>query len=438
MSGPRDVCVIGAGVSGLCAIKALVARGLSVDAFEKGSQLGGMWRYENDNGASSAYRSLHIDTSRRSLGFPDHPVPEGLPDFLSHAQVLQWLEAYAERFDLARHIAFRTAVHRVAPRDDGTWSVTLADGSVRTYRHVVVANGHLWSPRMAPFPGRFEGEQSHSHHYRTPAPFEGKDVLIVGIGNSAVDIAVDLCRHARHTTISTRRGAWVMPKYLFGVPTDRVSGFIARHTRLPTPWVRAIVGRLGRLALGDQTRFGLPEPAHPIWREHACLSGELLPAIGHGWIDVKPDVSALEGQEVLFADGSRRRYDAIIHATGYRTEFPFLDRAVFDARDHDVPLYRRIVAPDRPGLHFIGLVQPIGPTIPLVEIQSRWLAALIDGALRLPDRSWMQAEIDAHRRAQARYLDSPRYTLEVDFRAYSAQLKADLAKAAAPRVRQAA
>ena len=229
---PR-VCIIGAGSSGVAAGKALAEHGVSFEIFEKGSGLGGMWRYENDSGQSSAYRSLHIDTSKKSLGYSDFPVPAGMPDYLSHAQMLAYLEAYAEHFDVRQHVHFRTEVARVTPEDQGGFAVTLRDGEARPYEAVLVANGHLWSPRMARFPGTFRGTVLHSHHYRTATPFEGERVLVIGIGNSAVDIAVDLSRHARRVVLSTRRGAWVMPKYILGVPTDRWSSFLNRRLRLP-------------------------------------------------------------------------------------------------------------------------------------------------------------------------------------------------------------
>jgi dimethylaniline monooxygenase (N-oxide forming) len=420
------ICIIGGGSSGVTTGKALLERGVPFEILEKGSQLGGMWRYQNDSGTSSAYRSLHIDTSRKSLGYSDFPIPSHLPDYLSHSQVLDYLTAYADHFKVTPQIRFGTSVARVAPDGDG-WSVELSSGQKRRYRAVVIANGHLSSPRQASFPGTFDGEQLHSHHYRTAAPFEGKRVLVVGIGNSGVDIAVDVCRHASKVVLSTRRGAWIMPKYILGIPTDRWSGFFMRKLKLPTPWARTLVHKLAYLTIGDQTRFGIPKPEHPIWREHACVSQDLLSCIGHGWISVKRNVRELRGSQVIFEDGSEEPFDTIIHATGYKTVFPFLEPSVFEVRDNDVKLYKRITPPDRPGLFFAGLVQPVGPTVPLVEVQGRWIAAVCAGAVKLPGREVMLAEIEEHqRKLRERYVDSPRYTLEVDFREHAGQLRADL------------
>lgn len=421
------VCIIGAGSSGVAAAKALKALQVPFDCYEIGSAIGGMWRYENDNGLSSAYRSLHIDTSRRNLGYPDHPIPDRYPDFLSHQEVLEWLESYAQRFGIGPQIQFNCRVTQVARRGDGAWQVTLADGRSLPYRAVIVANGHLWDPRWAEFPGHFSGEQIHAHDYRSAERFLGRRVLVVGIGNSAVDIAVDVCKSAARTHVSTRRSAWIMPKYIMGVPIDRWTAFFTRRLRLPTPVARTLVRWLAYPVLGDQSRVGIPKPAHPIWREHATLSQELVPYCGHGWIRMKPNVRELRGSTVLFDDGSEEPVDCIIQATGYRTRFPFLDPTLFQLGDGVAPLYRRMLPPELPGLCLLGLVQPVGPTIPLVEVQARWLACLLAGRMDLPSAPDMWAEVRAHERAvQRRYVGSARYALEVDARTHARQLTRDM------------
>jgi dimethylaniline monooxygenase (N-oxide forming) len=426
------VCIIGAGSSGVAAAKALKEKGVEFDCFEIGSNIGGMWRYENDNGMSSAYRSLHIDTSRVNLGYSDFPIPDHYPDFLSHFEVIEYLEAYADRFGVRPHITFSTKVEAVMPEHDKSWTVRLSTGEIRRYRAVIVANGHLWDPRTAEFPGTFEGDSVHSHHYRTADPYKGKNVLIVGIGNSAVDIAVDVCKGANKTFLSTRRSAWVMPKYIMGRPIDHWLAFFSRRLKLPTTWSRTIVKRIAYMVTGDQQRFGIPRPEHPIWREHTTLSQELIPYCGHGWINVKPNVKQLEGTFVSFEDGSREEVDAIIYATGYKTTFPFLSPEVFSVRDGEAALYRRMLAPGRPGLYMLGLIQPVGPTIPLVEVQAKWLASVLADDTALPARDRMEAEVRAHREEIARrYVGSARYTLEVDGRRYRKQLFGDISRGVA-------
>ena len=427
-----DIAIIGAGSSGVTVAKALKARGLAADIFEKGSNIGGMWRYENDNGLSSAYASLHIDTSRDNLGYADFPIPRHLPDFLSHRDFLKYLEDYADHFGLRERIHFRSEIAQIAPNADASWQIQLADGSTRTYRHVIVANGHLSDPRYPSFPGDFSGETIHSHHYRTASPYEGKSVLVVGLGNSAVDIAVDLARQARRVVISTRRSAWIRPKYLMGRPIDQWLGILTGRLRLPKPLALRIMARTIRLCMGDQTRFGLPKPAHPMWREHATLSQDLLPYMGHGWISAKPNIRELDGDAVVFEDGSREAFDAIVYATGYKITFPFLEPAVFDPAADSGRLYRRMIALRHPGLLFAGLVQPVGPTIPLVEVQGEWLAAALSGAMRLPNAEVRAREVESHRAYQRRtYVSADRYLLEVDFKIYAEQMREDIRRGAA-------
>ena len=164
-----------------------------------------------------------------------------------------------------------------------------------------------------------------------------------------------------------------------------------------------------------------------MWREHATLSQELLPYIGHGWITIKPNIASLDGDGVLFENGMREHFDAIIYATGYKPTFPFLDPQLFCIRSRPVLLYRRIVSIEHPGLFFAGLVQPIGPTIPLVEVQARWIAAVLSSELQLPEPEMMRAEVQAHHSRQDRnYLNSERYILEVDYRNYSQALRRDM------------
>jgi dimethylaniline monooxygenase (N-oxide forming) len=433
-----DICIIGAGSSGIAVAKALHDKGLAFDICEKGSDIGGMWRYGNDNGLSCAYRSLHIDTSRDNLGYSDFPIAGDKPDFLSHRELLDYLESYADRFGARSRIRFNCEVTALE-KDRMGWRVTTrqnGEHDTRYYGAVIVANGHLWDPRWPSFPGSFTGTAIHSSQYRTAQPFEDKKVLVVGIGNSAVDIAVDLCKRAGHVALSTRTGAWIMPKYLMGIPVDRWSAFFARKLKLPTLVTRRIMARLIYFAVGDQTRFGVPKPAHPMWREHATLSQELLPYIGHGWISVRPNIETLDGDAVVFAGGQREAFDAIIYATGYKTSFPFLAPEIFAVPEAGgmVDLYRRITPPNQPGLFFAGLVQPIGPTIPLVEVQARWIAAVLSGKVALPSLADMAIEVRSFHQARLRtWLNSARYTLEVDFKDYAGELNGDITNAARGR-----
>ncbi len=161
------VCIIGAGSSGMVAAKVLQERGIAFDCFEKGSDIGGNWRYGNDNGLSAAYQSLTINTSKKRMAYSDFPMPADYPDFAHHSQILTYFENYVDHFHLREAIAFNTSVTEVCPAGTNRWAVTLDNGETRYYRAVLVASGHHWFPRWPDFPGEFKGTIIHAHDYRT-------------------------------------------------------------------------------------------------------------------------------------------------------------------------------------------------------------------------------------------------------------------------------
>jgi cation diffusion facilitator CzcD-associated flavoprotein CzcO len=434
----EGVCVVGAGSSGLTACQVLQARGIAFDCFEKGSMVGGNWRYENDNGTSSAYRSLHINSSRKLMSFRAFPMPAEYPDYPSHEQVAAYFDAYVERFGLAERITFNTEVVSAEPVE-GEWEVTVEGpgGERRSerYRAVLVCNGHHWKPRRPepPFPGAedFAGEQLHAHFYREPDVLVGKRVLVLGIGNSAVDIAVESSRIAEKTFLAMRRGAYVMPKYLNGKPIDEAAPPLA--SRLPLAVQRFFIGRMLKVAVGEMSDYGLPEPDHRLLEAHPTVSSELLPRLGHGDIAVKPNIERFAGgRTVRFADGSEEEIDLVIYCTGYEIAFPFLDERIFAARDNRLPLYRRVVDPDNPGLFFVGFIQPLGPIMPLAEAQAEWIADLLDRRASLPSTAEMRDEIvDYRRKTGKRFVASKRHTIEVDFHPYLREIRRERKRAVA-------
>ncbi|MDQ3726478.1 MAG: NAD(P)-binding domain-containing protein [Actinomycetota bacterium] len=435
----EKVCIVGAGSSGIVAAQVLDARGIAFDCFEKGSAVGGNWRYENDNGMSSAYRSLHINTSRRVMAFGSLPMPDHYPDYPDHFQMAAYFDEFVDHFGLREKIAFRTEVVRVEPAD-GAWAVTVKgeSGVERTerYRAVLVANGHHWDPRWPEpaFPGSdaFEGEQIHAHHYREPDVLRGKRVVVLGLGNSAVDIAVEASRIAEKTFLSVRRGAYVLPKYMNGKPIDEVSSPV--FSRLPLSLRRFFAMRGLEIAAGDMTTYGLPKPDHKLFEAHPTVSSELLPRLGHGDITVKPNIDRfLGGRKVGFVDGSSEEIDLVVYCTGYKITFPFFDPKVFAAPDNRLPLYRRVVSVERPGLYFIGFIQPLGPIMPLAEAQCEWVADLLSGRTALPPAGEMKREIAREeRKMRKRFVASKRHTVEVDFHPYLREIRRERKRALQP------
>ncbi len=396
------VCIIGAGSSGIATAQVLSARGIDFDCFEVGSHIGGNWRYLNDNGMSSAYRSLHINTSRQMMEYKTFPMPEDYPDYPSHWQIADYFDAYVDHFGFRDKITFRTEVVKVVPVDGGQggYDVTIrgrdahddpTGPETRRYRHVVVANGHHWDARWPEpsFPGaeNFPGEQIHVHHYKTPDLLEGKRVLVLGIGNSACDVAVESSRVAAQTTLAMRRGAHIIPKYFLGFPSDRLT--TSPLAKAPLKMQQLGMAALLRLTQGRVVDYGLPKPDHAVLHAHPTVSDDLLTRLGHGDITVRPNIDRFEGSKVFFAD------------------------------DNHIDLYRRVVDPEHPGLYFVGLVQPFGAIMPLAEAQSAWLADLVDGTAALPSYDEMRRQIRSYDDAlRRRYVTSKRHTIQVDFMSY--------------------
>jgi thioredoxin reductase len=425
------VCIIGAGSSGIASCQVLNAHGIPFDCFEQGSAVGGNWRYENDNGMSSAYRSLHINTSRDLMAYRTFPMPDSYPDYPNHFQIAAYFDAYVDRFGFRDKISFRTAVVAVEPVD-GEWEVTVEneDGKreARRYRAVMVANGHHWDPRWPEpaFPGsdEFEGEQMHVHHYREPEVLRGKRVLVLGIGNSATDIAVESSRIGDRTLLAMRRGAYVLPKYMNGKPTDESAS--AWLTRMPLPVQRFFLTRMVGITAGDMTAYGLPKPDHKLLEAHPTISAELLSRLGHGDIVVKPNIDRFSGgRAVRFADGSEEEVDLVIYCTGYKITFPFFAPELLTAPENRMPpLYRRVASVEHPGLYFIGLIQPLGAIMPIAEAQSEWVADLLSGRGSLPGEAEMREAVgETERRMQRRYVASKRHTIQVDFHPYLREIR---------------
>jgi hypothetical protein len=417
-------CIIGAGCSGFTMAKRLKDKGLPYDCFEMSDNIGGNWYYKNPNGTSSCYQSLHIDTSKWRLAFEDYPVPDDWPDFPHHAQLLQYFHDYVDHFGLRETITFNTAVTNVETLPGGRWKVTLSTGEAREYDAVAVANGHHWDARMPTYPGHFDGYQVHSHHYRDPFEpydFRGKNVMIVGAGNSAMDISSELSQRpiAKNLFISMRRGVWVLPKYMDGSPADKAA--------LP-PWLPSKLGRkLARAkikkTIGMMEDYGLPKPDHEPLDGHPSVSGEFLTRVGCGDIKPKPGIQSLDGDSVVFSDGTREQVDAIVWATGYNVTFPFLKQKELMPQENTFPLYKRMVKPGFETLFFLGLAQPLPTLVNFAEQQSKLVAAALTGEYAFPDAAEMDKVTEADEQLHlGHFYDSPRHRMQVDFGVYVADL----------------
>ncbi len=424
----RRVAVIGAGAAGLCAAKHLLAKGIDVVVYELGTCIGGLWVYENDNGLSGAYQSLHVNSENKVTAYKDFPFADSAPIYPDHVQMAQYLVDYAERFDLRRLIRFSSKVVAVERASGGGWEVTLANETHERFNAVVVASGHQGVPSHPPFAKDFTAEYLHSHSYRVPEPFKGKEVLVVGAGNSACDIASDICTVTASTTMAARSPVLLMPRMFLGMPTSRVLGKIEK------PWMPWAIRRrmrelIARIAHGRMEQWGFVTPktrTHPAG--HHLLIGHFI------WnrIKAKPGIKKITGDVVTFSDGSAKRFDTVIAATGYEVHLPFLGAEISPMKGRWLELYRQVVKPGVPGIYFVGFFNVSGGgNIRMMDDQCEWVAGLEAGNLVLPSLPAMNQAILKEREAITRlYPDSPRYALELDPRVYRASLAGEMRRAA--------
>ncbi len=423
----ENVCVIGAGGSGLAAIKNLKEHGFGVDCFERETGVGGGWNWRHDR--SPVYASTHLISSKPFTQYPDFPMPDSWPDYPHHSQVLSYLERYADHFDLRPHIWFGTEVVHVEPAPDGYWDVTTRGargGAERTARYaaLVVANGHNWSPKRPAYEGldEFRGQVIHSSAYKDSAQLRGKRVLVVGAGNTGCDIAVEAAQQAVRCWHSARRGYWYAPKYAFGKPSDQVNDVVLAM-RLPLRLRQWLFHRTMRMTVGDLTRFGLPKPDHRIYESHPVANSQLVYYLGHGAITPVPDVVRFHRGSVELTSGEHIEPDLVVLATGYLPRFEFLAPDVLSADADGRPrLFMHMFSRRYPTFAVAGLLQPDSGIFALVHWQTvafaRWLR-LRDVAPARASAFWRRASREPDRRwTDAKVKDSTRHWFEISHTRY--------------------
>jgi hypothetical protein len=426
MAQTRRIAVIGAGAAGLCSARHLLAQGVAVTIYEIGTRIGGLWVYENDNGLSPAYRSLHLNSEKRVTAYRDFEFPDQSTYYAHHTEVHAYLEAYADHHDLRRHIRFKSKVVALQPArgPGGGWRIRLEDGSEETFDDVVVATGHQGTPSHPPYAKKFTGEYLHSHAYRHPEPFRGKRVVVIGAGNSAVDIAADICTVTAGTTLSVRSPVLIMPRTLFGKPLSR---FLAKVEKPYVPWpVRRWVREfVVRMVSGPMEQWGFVTPKT---RTHPTSHPSLMAHFVWGRIKGKPSIADIEGTRIRFSDGTTDTYDTMIAATGYDVDVPFLPAEVRVLDGHRLNLYRRIAVPGCPNLYFVGFFNVSGGgNIRLMDFQAEWVSAIISGEVMLPDDAAMKADIALEHAEMSRlYPAGARYGLELDSRKYAMELAKEM------------
>lgn len=365
-SGRHRYCIVGAGPSGLAQARAFAARGVEFDVFERHRDVGGVWDLENPG--SPMYESAHLISSRTMSGFAGFPMPDSYPDYPRREQVLEYLRAFADAFDLRKHVRFGREVTRVEPR--GERALVTVDGELREYDGVVCASGVFWQPNLPTFPGEFSGTLRHTVSYRSARELAGKRVLIVGLGNSGADIACDAARHAAKAYVSVRRGYHFIPKHVLGKPADV---FAHEGPKLPKWLELRLFGLLQRVIIGDVTALGMPRPDHRILESHPLMNDQLLHHLRHGDVTLKADVERLAGDTVFFKDGSSVQVDEVLLATGYQMRVPYLDEAELEKSGGHVSHFLTVFSRRHESLFTLGYVELNGALYPHLDR----LAALV-------------------------------------------------------------
>ncbi|XP_039896094.1 flavin-containing monooxygenase 5-like isoform X1 [Simochromis diagramma] len=434
----RRVAVVGAGCSGLACIKICVDEGLEPVCFESSDDIGGMWNFREtpEPDRTSIYRSLVVNTSKEMMCFSDFPMPSDYPNFMHNSQLLQYFRLYAEHFDLLRYINFQTTVRSVLQRPDfslsGQWEVVTINKNGQEERHIfdaiLVCSGHYTHPTLplSDFQGHetFSGRCLHSWEYKDANAFTGKRVVVVGIGNSGGDIAVEISRSAEKTFLSTRQGAWVLGRMSTnGIPLDiavikRINNVLFQL--LP----KTLVNWAAERALNnkyDHILYGL-KPKHRLMERKLMINDDLPGRILQGAIVMKNNLEEFKDSRVVFEDGTvEENIDAVVFCTGYIAKFPFLPSTLSEGPYEEVTLYKRAFPPSLqpPTLAVMGLFQVKGPLMPTVEMQARWAVKVFLGQSRLPTKEKMLDVIESERRRNMQSYPCPRQAvLQVDYIPY--------------------
>jgi thioredoxin reductase len=391
------ICVIGAGPCGLTAVKNLLAVGFTeVVCYDESDSIAGTWAFDQHADRTSVYESTHIISSKSLSGFEDYPMPSTYPDFPSHQQMRTYFEDYAAHFGLLPFIRLRTRVEKASLRADRRWSirVTQPDGSAEgIFDHLIICSGHLREPSIPTYPGTFTGEALHSRSFKHAEPFRGKRVLVVGGGNSACDLAVDISRVAARTCISMRRGYHIAPKVMFGRPVDLLYARLRKRLWLPRSAIRILMAALLRLGIGPWEKYGLQTPKSRLFEMHPTLNTNILSALREGTVLPRVGIEKFDGRLIHFHDGVAEPFDTIIWATGFQISFPFLESSVVDwDSSRPPPLYLKMMHRQIANLFFIGLFQPIGCIWRLADHQAQIAALQIAGRLQRPSDVGARAE----------------------------------------------
>jgi thioredoxin reductase len=400
----QKVAVIGAGPAGLVTARYLKSEGFEPVLFEQGSRIGGQW--SADPGHSGVWPAMRTNTSHIMTSFSDLPHDAGSPTYPTNEAMGQYLERYAEMFDLTRRVRLKTPVRELR-RDANGWIVRTDVGEER-FEQVVVATGRYHKPAIPDVPGlqSFPGTAgvNHTFSYKRPEDYRGLRVLVGGCAISSVEIASDLASlGAKRVVLTNRKQRYVLPKLVNGVPLDHVA--FTRFSALSKEWfsMAAVGAGFKQFVLtvaGSPEQFGAPNPADDVFEAGITMSQFFLPLVAEGRIFIKPWIESVDGKTVRFMDGSAEDFDGIVFGTGYHLDLPFLSddlRRTLDMDARHIDLYNFTFHSELQGLAFVGMYEQVGPYYPVLELQARWIAYTMSGAIASPSKEELEAGVAAYR-----------------------------------------
>ncbi|MFC4959397.1 flavin-containing monooxygenase [Streptomyces mauvecolor] len=370
------VYVIGAGPGGLAVAAELRARGVRAVVLEKSDSVAASWRRHYDR--------LHLHTTRRLSALPGLRIPRRFGRWVSRDDVVRYLEKYADFHEL--EIVTGVEVERIerGPGDEG-WVLYATGGRRLSTSRVVVATGYNHTPYVPEWAGAetYTGELVHASRYRNPAPYAGRDVLVVGAGNTGAEIAADLADGgAGRVRLAVRTPPHILRRSTAGWPAQ-ATGILVR--RLPVRLVDRAASVTERLSVPDLSAYGLPRPAGGLYsrvREGAIPVQDvgLIDAVRGGRVSPVAAVESFEGGKVVLADGARISPEVVICATGYGRGLSALvgHLGVLDSRGRPLAHGARTV-PGSPGLHFTGFTNPISGMLRELSLDATRIAKTLAG-----------------------------------------------------------
>lgn len=395
----KSVAVIGAGVSGLTSVKSCLEENLDVICYEKSDNYGGLWRYREE-GVSVAKNTV-MNTSKEVGAFSDFPPPKDFPHYMPHQTMIRYLEMYAEKFKLNSRICHNHEVLEIRKSDDydetGRWILKVKNISKneifeKIFDGVMICTGHHDFPHIPPFPGleNFRGRVVHTRNYKSAEGCEDKPVLVIGVGNSGADAAVDMSEIAKTVYLSARSSFWVIPRLAKNKkPGDAV------YRRRPIFYLQF---SLPYFILNFITKYFIikdideitynKKPEDLILKYVPIVNDLLTEKIRKGVVVLKKKIDHFTSDGVVFeGEEDVTKIDLVVLATGYDVKLPMINSNIISTENETLELYKYIFPPRLPHftLGLIGFVQPFGAVFPIFELQARWFIMMFTNKVRRPN-----------------------------------------------------